>query len=235
MRINPPFTPNARWDHKHGINLWNSHTVTGLNLMNNFDHNRISKICIINGPQVETVKNKVDKLDNFSVEVFTSFNLFNNVWGVDESIRQNTEISKIACPPKYKNLEWINHVKLMNHNMDYDQVTRILDHMIIWHHCIVGNEPVILLENNANPHALISNHFPRNSVISLSADSEYYYHSDNWVCMKDVSCYGIDPFSANALFNEVMRSGIINPIDLMFRIDKQNVVPVQRLLDQVQK
>lgn len=230
MKTRPFFSPTGRWDHRLGINLWNSHAVEGLNLMNNFEHT-ISKACIINGPMVETTKKRFENLNNYTIEVFTSFNLFNNVWGIDESIRQNTEISQIACPGKYKNLDWVNHVKLMNHNMDYDQVTRILDHMVIWHHCIVTNDPVILLEHNSTPHALITSHFPRNSVISLSSDSEYYYHNDNWVCMKDPSCYCIDTFSAKALFNEVMYSGIVNPIELMFRIDKHNIVPVQKLLD----
>lgn len=49
--------------------------------------------------------------------------------------------------------------------------------------------------------------------------------------MKDPSCYCIDTFSAKALFNEVLYSGIVNPLELMFRIDKHNIVPVQKLLD----
>jgi hypothetical protein len=107
--------------------------------------------------------------------------------------------------------------------------------MIIWHHCIVTGKPVVLLENNLDPALFVDMHLPRNSIISLSKNKEYYYHTDNWVCMKDVGCYGIDAFSAKALFNEVMHSGIVNPLELMFRIDKYNIVPVQRLLDQVQE
>ena len=229
MKTKPIFTPNAKWDHKHGINLWNTHSLTGLNLMNEFDYT-ISKICIVNGPDVDNIISKIDS-SKFSNEIFTSFNLFNNIWDIDDNIRQNTEISQIACPSKYKNLDWTNHIKLMNHNMDYAQVTRILDHMVIWNHCIVTGKPVILLENNSNPLLLVDTHFPRNSIISLSDNGEYYHHNDNWVCMKDVSCYSIDTFSAKALFNEIMYSGIINPLELLFRIDKYNIVPVQKLLD----
>lgn len=234
MKSRPLFLPNKPWDHHRGINIWNSHAVTGLNLMNNFD-NSISKICIINGPNADNQKTKLININKFSVEVFKSFNLFNNNWNIDANIRQNTEISKIACPDEYKDFDWINHIKLMNHNMDYDQVTRILDHMIIWHNCIVIGKPVVVLEDSANPSVFVDSHFPRNSIISLSKNREYYYHTDNWVCMNDVSCYGIDPFSAKALFNEIIHSGIVNPLELMFRIDKFNIVPVHQLLDQLQE
>ena len=78
MKTKPIFTPNAKWDHKHGINLWNTHSVTGLNLMNEFDYT-ISKICIVNGPDVDNIISKIDS-SKFSNEIFTSFNLFNNIF-----------------------------------------------------------------------------------------------------------------------------------------------------------
>ena len=233
MKRKQIYTTDITYDQRLGINFWNAHTVTGLNLMNNYDIS-ISEICIINGPNLKNITKELSHLEKFKTKTFTSFNMFNNMLDIDQSVRENTEISKIACPTEYKDLSWINHIKLMNHNMDYAQVTRILDHMVIWHYCIVTGNPVILLETDATPFILVDTHFPRNSIISLSKNSEFYHLNDNWVCMQDVKSYVIDSFSAKTLFNNIMDNGITDPIELIFRIDKYNIVPVEKLLDKVQ-
>jgi hypothetical protein len=206
-------------DHRIVLDLWNTHQVSGLNFFYNFK-DIVNNVYVIEGAKSDSAINSATKL-KLNTRLFKSLNL---KLSVDEQYRETLDITSVVLPDEYKDYSWINHVKLMNHALNYEQVTRILDHMILWYNISTIGEPTIILEHNAVLHHRIKNVMPRNSIIALANGQEFYRHNDNWLCMNGVYAYAVDQFSAKALFDEVMSNGIIEPLDLMFRLDKYSII-----------
>ena len=148
-----------------------------------------------------------------------SFNLKNKL-----NSNASVEIKNIVLTAEHSEQTWTNYVKLMNHNLTYDEVTRILDHMVVWNEVSNIGKPRIVLESGTVVCKPISGIMPRNVIVSLDNELTYNQHNDNFISMNGIHAYVIDQFSARALLNEVLVNGIIEPLELMFRIDKFSIV-----------
>jgi len=204
-------------DHRVMLNLWNTHRVEGLNFFYNFE-DLILNACIIDGSNKNST---VESCREFNLEykLFPSFNLKNKL-----NSTASIEIKNIVLTVEHGPQTWANYVKLMNHNLTYEEVTRILDHMVVWNEVANIGKPRIVLESGTVIYKPISGVMPRNAIISLDNEMIYNEHNDNFMCMNGVHAYVIDQFSARALLNEVLVNGIIDPLELMFRIDKFSIM-----------
>ena len=204
-------------DHRIMLNLWNTHQVEGLNFFYNFE-DLILNACIIDGSNNALTVESCKKF-NLKHKIFPSFNLKNKLNSIDP-----VEIKNIVLTAEHGPQTWTNYVKLMNHNLTYNEVTRILDHMIVWNEVSNTGKPRIILESGTVVYKPISGVMPRNTIVSLDNGSIYHQHNDNFICMNGVHAYVIDQFSARALLNEVLINGIVEPLELMFRIDKFTIM-----------
>jgi hypothetical protein len=194
--------------------------VSGINLENKYN-NKINKVCVIDGPTSDSTMKNVESFNYYSLVVFHSFN-YKERKKLCKKDKEDLKIKEIVVPEIYKDAEWINHVRLRNHNLSYDEVCRVLNHMMIWHYSMHKQEAVIVLEGDAMLTEMHTNHMPRNSITCLSS-SDYFVPNLNYVCMDEPYAYSIDPFCARALFNTIMENGIIEPLNYMIRIDKFTV------------
>jgi hypothetical protein len=206
-------------DHRVVLNLWNTHKVSGLNFFYNFT-DKVTNAYVIEGSKSNNAIASASKL-KLNTCLFKSLNIKSLF---DQKYSGNLDISSVVLLDEFKDYTWLHQVKVMSHTLDYNQVTRILDHMILWYTVSVSGEPTIILEHDAVLHHRIKGGMPRNSIMALANGQEFRRHNDNWVCMNGVYAYAVDQFSAKALFDEVMTNGIIEPLELMFRIDKFSVI-----------
>jgi hypothetical protein len=204
-------------DHRVMLNLWNTHQVEGINFFYNFE-DLILNACIIDGSNNELTIESCKKF-NLEYKIMPSFNLKSKL-----NANVPVEIKNIMLTSEHSTQTWANYVKLMNHNLTYDEVTRILDHMVVWNEVANIGKPRIVLESGLVIYRPISGVMPRNVIVSLDDSLIYNQHNDNFICMNGVHAYVIDQFSARALLNEVLINGIIEPLELMFRIDKFSVM-----------
>ena len=208
---------DAMSDHRIMLNLWNTHQVEGLNFFYNFE-DLISNVCIIDGSNKELTIESCKKF-NLEYKIIPSFNLKNKL-----NSNTTVELKNIVLSDEQCTQPWANYVKLMNHNLTYDEVTRILNHVAIWNEVANIGKPRIVLESGVVVYKPISGIMPRNVIVSLDNELIFNQHNDNFICMNGVHAYVIDQFSARALLNEVLINGIIDPLELMFRIDKFSVM-----------
>lgn len=190
--------------------------VSGLNLTNKYT-DTISKVCVIEGATSDLTVQNVKNL-NYSLVLFESFN-YKERKKLCKEDSEGLIIKEIVTPKSYENAVWLKHIRLRNHNLTYEQVCRILNHMIVWSYCMSEQEPVIVLEGDSMLTDAHRKHTPKNSIHCLSS-SDFFIHNMNYVCMNEPYAYSIDPFCARSLFNLVMDDGIIEPLDYMIRIDK---------------
>ena len=204
-------------DHRVMLNLWNTHQVEGLNFFYNFE-DLIKDVCIINGSNNEITVESCKKFD-LEYKIMPSFNLKSKL-----NAGAPVEIKNIVLTAEHGIQTWANYIKLMNHNLIYDEVTRILDHIVVWNEVASIGKPRIVLESGTAVYKPISGVMPRNVIVSLDNEAIYNQHNDNFICMNGVHAYVVDQFSARALLNEVLINGIIEPLELMFRIDKFSIM-----------
>lgn len=129
----------------------------------------------------------------------------------------------VEVPEGYTKGSWAYQVKLHGQHLSYYEVCRVLNHMSAWEYSIRTNEAVIVLEHDSiltERHDVMS---PRFNSINMLSEVFYHQHNDNWVCGAGVYAYAVDCRMAKRLFNKVMSEGIINPLELMFRVDEFNV------------
>lgn len=195
-------------------------TVNGMNLETDFN-DTIEKALIIPGP----LKNRAmesARILKIQPVLLDSF-YFPDRFNCNPVDYMSDAFRCVEIPRSFDANSWPHHIKLYSQQLNYYQVCRILNHMIAWDYSVRNNEPVIILENDA---VLLSRHKHNNmrfNSITMLADTEYYYHNNNWICAKGVYAYAIDAFTAKNLFNKVMTEGLVNPLELMFRIDELNI------------
>lgn len=221
-----PLSPNAlvrvslMEDHRPGINCYNITDVEGLRLENTWAHT-YNQAALVKGVKSAAARASAEKL-GLSVSEFESFNFLDQL---DSTVNtRGIEIRNIVVPAEYRGLGWIDHVRVMNHRLDYSEVTRVLNHMAMWHHCTVVGAPLIILEHDAVLDSTPVTHLPRNSVIGLDTKGTLTQVNTNYRVMPGVWAYAVDQFSSKRLFNQILSQGIREPLELMFRADQRLIV-----------
>jgi len=195
--------------------------VSGLNLVNKYV-DTIKKVCIIDGPISQHAIKNIEGFKDYTPVLFTSFN-YKQQQKLSRKENEELKIKEVLLPEIYGDCEWIKQVRLRNHKLTYEEVCRVLNHMMIWHYCMEIKEPVIILEGDAMLIKEHRKHHPRNSINCLS-NNYFFEHNENYICMAEPYAYSIDPFCSKNLFNLVMKNGIIEPLNYMIRIDKFTVI-----------
>jgi hypothetical protein len=200
--------------------------VSGANLKNDYSA-LIKDVCIFQGPS-SGVAIESAKRFNLNHILLESFNILDrNFISVDD---YNTlQIKEIVLPEQYKNVEWINQVRLTNHKIEHNEVCRILNHMMAWHYSMKKNKPIIVMEHDTILNAAHDFHMPRNSINALATNT-YNMHNENYICMHKPYAYSVDQFSSKRLFNLIMEQGIREPMEFMIRIDQFNVINYSKVL-----
>jgi hypothetical protein len=205
-------------DHSILIGPRNAMNVSGLSLSHSWLY-KIKEAAVIQGPDQQGAIDSAVKL-NLTVTEFESYNLINHL----PAHYQKVEIKNIIVPSSYNNTNWVNQIRIMNHRLDYQDVTRIFNHMTVWYHCITQGAPIIVLESNARLKSAPESHLPRSSIIGLDTDGEFYCYNTNYRVMPGVWAYSIDQFAAQRMFALVLTQGLRDPLELMFRADQRLIL-----------
>lgn len=226
------FNPNLLEDYNVMFNKWNMPLATGFKLERQYDYS--IRDCFIIGGYNDS--DTIESVKNFGLNcsVEESFNVLDNLAKLSgKNEYDGVVVKNIIAPPKHKNAEWLNHIKLSNIMLTYRQVTRLLNHIAIWEQCIRNQRPVIVLEAGVKLYLEHTNHLPRNSIISLDSGlNQFFRYNENFVSMNNPHAYSIDHFVAKRLFNDVMKNGLVEPLERHFRIDKYLVIPENRACGQ---
>lgn len=204
------------------INPANDIGITGINLEESWT-NDVQNAIVITGVGYESTVESA-KANNIAVKVIESHDLTSTL---APEYRDSIEIKNIVIPASHNmgSISWHHQVRLMNHRLEYREVSRVFDHMSAWHHIMtVDRRPTIVLESCARLDRIIPKHFPRNSIIGLDTQGEWSNYNCNYRVMPGVWAYCIDQFAARRMFNRILDQGIRDPIDLMFRGDQQLIV-----------
>jgi hypothetical protein len=192
------------------------HNVEGLNILNRYEAHKGCKIVIINGHNTSNLLSCLDAMSIKDYEIFKSINVLDNL---PEEYKNSLVIKNLPIPKEYENYTWLYNIRVLNHMLKYNDITRIINHMIVWDHCIRSNRLVVVAESDVvffkNP---TQSHNVKNSIVSLSG--KIHQHNTNYRCVSNAAAYAIDPFMASNLFSDVLKNGIIEPLEHMFRMDK---------------
>jgi hypothetical protein len=216
---------NLSENHNLMINKWNLPLATGFKLEREYSYT-VEHCFIIAGLNDSASIESAERF-HLQYEVNESFNILDNMAKLSgQDDYKDVVVKNIVAPKKYAGAEWLNHLKVANINLTYRQVTRLLNHIAIWEQCIRDQQPVIILEASAKLYLEHVRHLPRSSIISLdSGIDRFHQHNTNFASMNNPHAYSIDHFSAKRLFNDVMKNGLIEPLERHFRIDKYLIIP----------
>jgi hypothetical protein len=205
-------------DHRFMICPDNAMNVEGLSLTSSWKYN-IKQAVIIQGP---TYQEAIASAVNLGLQAtaIESYNILDNM----PVYYPNVDIKNIIVPPSHKESFWINQVRILNHRLDYRDVTRIFNHMTAWYHCISQGEPTVILESNARLTSVPKCHLPRSSIIGFDTGGKFHCHNVNYRVMPGVWAYSIDQFAAQRMFNSIIAEGIREPLELLFRADQRLIL-----------
>lgn len=196
--------------------------VSGLNLPLVID-DIIETALIFSGPYTERAKESVEKFGYDSI-IMPSF-YYPDKFVPNISIKDyySNTFNCVETPEGFDEYSWPYQVKISGQHLTYFDVCRIFNHMSAWDYSIRTNKPIIILEHDAILHHKHEIMRPRFNSINMLSDMFYHQHNDNWVCASGVHAYALDCRAAKKLFNKIMDEGMINPLELMFRVDQFNV------------
>jgi hypothetical protein len=203
------------------LNLWNLHEVEGLNMFYEHEDSVFSVAIIDGGENIVTINNCIDLDMPYTLN--PSFNMKNSL-----ALVEGVEIRNIVRNRGLGLQPWADQIKLMNHRLSYNEVTRILDHMAVWNQVSLDGLPCIVLESGTVLYKKIQGTMPRNTILSLDNSPTINQHNTNYLCMTSVHAYAIDQYTSRALFLDVLTRGIIEPLELMFRLDHYCCLPMSR-------
>jgi len=207
---------------KENATLKSKVTVGGLNLSLSVNDD-IEDVVVFDGPCARRAINSANSL-GYNVRVLPSFFYADKFAGISVSDYNADVFGNVVAPKNYQEDDWPYHVKLFSQNLTYYDVCRILNHMSAWDYSVRTNKPIIILEHDAVLLKKHENIYPRFNAINMLADNFMHQHNNNWVCGSGVFAYSLDSIAAKTLFNKVMSEGLINPLELMFRIDEFNIL-----------
>jgi len=211
-----------------GIKSQNYMEVEGLNLLENWEV-KIQQVIIINNSNND-IANKSSVHHKLTITELESYDL---TCKLPNEYCNELKLKNILVPRSHAQESWHNQVRIMNHRLDYSEVTRIFDHMTAWSQIVSKiRTPTIILEADVCLHHALPIHLPRNSIIGLDTGGQLHIHNKNYRVMPGVWAYSIDQFAARRMFNRVMEQGIREPLELMFRADQQLIVLGSRLASQ---
>lgn len=195
--------------------LFHKLDTKGMNLVQNFNFFGILDVIILQGPMHKRAISSAERF-GYNLHFIESFNFLDRT-EVSPHAYDNVKIKDVFPPLYYESQEWTNQVRLKS-RLNHNQVCRILTHMAAWSKCMSIGRPCIILEHDAILMEPLKVHAPRNSIHCLS-DDKPVFHNSNWPCMGEPFAYSVDNHSAKRLFNKVMEEGLVDPLEVMFRLD----------------
>lgn len=195
--------------------------VSGMNLAAQV-HDDLNQVLVISGP-TQHLSTTLAKNLGYDVALLSSFFFPDTCAGITIKDYNSDIFRVINAPNDYTKADWPYQVKMSSQHLTYYEVCRILNHMAAWDYSIRTNKSVIILEHDALLTRKHERVYPRFNAINMLADTYFHSHNTNWVVGAGVHAYAIDCRAAKKLFNKVMNEGLINPLELMFRIDEFNI------------
>jgi hypothetical protein len=190
--------------------------VRGMNLVQNYSNFAISDVIVLQGPMHKRAFSSAQRF-GYNLHVIESFNFLDRT-EVSPHAYDNVNIKDVFPPLYYQSQEWTNQVRLKS-RLNHNQICRILTHMAAWSKCMSIGKPCIILEHDAILMQPLKEHAPRNSIHCL-ADDKPVFHNSNWPCMGETFAYSVDNHSAKRLFNKIMKEGLVDPLEIMIRLDQ---------------
>jgi hypothetical protein len=213
-------TDNYRNNPNAHLPLFHRLDTRGMNLVPNYSDFGISDVIVLQGPMHKRATSSAERF-GYSLHLIESFNFLDRT-EVSPHAYDNVKIKEVFPPLYYESQEWTNQVRLKS-RLNHNQVCRILTHMAAWSKCMSMGKPCIILEHDAILMEPLKEHVPRNSIHCLS-DDKPLFHNSNWPCMGEPFAYSVDNHSAKRLFNKVMEEGLVDPLEVMIRLDQFMII-----------
>ena len=207
---------------KFSVPEWSENLIEGINTNVNFADSEITTYLIL-GSVAEKTQSTVESIKEFDslseIHLLESFDLtlklphkFQNKPNVIKTLFNILDVDDSSS--------WVNLVKIINHNLTYNETAKILDHMNAWTYCINLNKPVIVVESGtvfaSKPPVA---HMPYQSIISLSSTKPLEYNI-NLHCLSNTYAYSIDSLAALEFFSSFLKEGLYDALEKMLRVDK---------------
>lgn len=180
-----------------------------IRMQNNHISNELSKKCFDS-----CVKN------NINVEYWNAFDGTSN---------------SIIIPNNLIHESFIKFLRPVNSKMMTTEIACVMSHFSLWCHCIVINQPIIILEHDAFVIKEFKYHKNENSINYLGNRQQWENKSiDNPSCLVNIEGYGytfmrathaysIDPPMARSLVSYLIKEGITKQMDVTLRSDYFNI------------
>lgn len=144
-------------------------------------------------------------------------------------------VAEIQVPPQCQNNDFFKVIKVTDHWLTRTEVACALSHISLWLHCLIIDQPIIILEHDAIMLQRLDIHDCFNSIIWLGSKEIMQQKTlepipphgcagHNYHYILRAHAYAIDPIVAKNLLAHVVQMGICAPLDLMLRADLFNIV-----------
>lgn len=141
----------------------------------------------------------------------------------------------ITTPNHLKNDTAMKMIKVTDHYLTRGEVACALSHISLWVHCVLIDQPIVIMEHDAIMLEKFKEHQAYNSIIFLGSQ-EWTHHNwgiypipphasdgPNLLFICRAHAYSIDPCIAKNLVSYVIKYGITAPLDMMLRADLFNI------------
>lgn len=186
----------------------------------------IESAYIITLKNVEQSTKLTRRCEKSCISVNMPYKLWEGYDGTGDTIKE---------PNHLQNNSFMSMIKLMDHYMTRSEVACALSHISLWHHCVVIDSPIVILEHDAivvkkftavgtcnsitylGGSEWATKQWPILSIPPMASDGP------NNIFMCRAHAYAIDPLVAKNLLSYVLQHGITAPLDIMLRMDLFNI------------
>lgn len=125
----------------------------------------------------------------------------------------------------------VRMVKVTDHYLTRGEVACALSHISLWAHCVLRDQPIVILEHDAIMLEPYTVHGVYNSIAYLGSREQYLQNwnvsptpphaceGPNYHFICQAHAYAVDPCVAKNLLAYVLKMGICAPLDIMIRAD----------------
>lgn len=136
--------------------------------------------------------------------------------------------SGIVTPKQLLGQAHISLLQVKNFKLTLPEIACFYSHYSLWCHCILMNEPIIILEHDAIILKPYEKHKYKNSISYLGHEDQLTdtpngydvsIEGYDFTFIRGAYAYSIDPYCAKNLVAHTIKEGICRPVDVTMRSD----------------
>lgn len=142
----------------------------------------------------------------------------------------------LSVPPSLRGQSWISWLKNVDHHLSITEIACVLSHMSLWVRCMEIDQPIVILEHDAQMVKKFDMHSVYNAIIYLGSIEQRQGQfpilpipphgsiNKNYHMICRAHAYSIDPPMAANLFSHILKMGIHESLDVMIRPELFTIV-----------